>query len=56
MPAGRVHFAGEHTSSYSQGYLNGGVESGDRTAIEVMKRLGVPVPHSLSKLPYSTFV
>ena len=55
-PAGRVHFAGEHTSSYSQGYLNGGVESGDRTAIEVMKRLGVQVPHSLSKLPYSTFV
>ena len=56
IPAGRVHFAGEHTSSYSQGYLNGGVESGDRTAIEVMKRLGVQVPHSLSKLPYSTFV
>jgi monoamine oxidase len=56
LPAGNVHFAGEHTSSYSQGYLNGGVESGDRTAIEVMNKLGVPVPHSLSKLPYSTFV
>ena len=28
IPEGRVHFAGEHTSTYSQGFLNGGVESG----------------------------
>lgn len=33
---GGVHFAGEHTSTYSQGYLNGGVESGDRAAREVL--------------------
>jgi monoamine oxidase len=33
---GAVHFAGEHTSTYSQGYLNGGVESGDRAAREVL--------------------
>jgi monoamine oxidase len=39
-PEGRVHFAGEHTSTYSQGYLNGGVESGDRAAREVLTALG----------------
>ena len=50
---GDVHFAGEATSTYSQGFLNGGVESGDRTAIEVMRKLRVPVPKSLSQLPYS---
>ncbi len=33
---GRIHFAGEHTSTYSQGYLNGGVESGERAAREVL--------------------
>ena len=27
IPEGHVHFAGEHTSTYSQGFLNGGVES-----------------------------
>ena len=52
---GTVYFAGEHTSTYSQGYLNGGVESGDRTAVEVMRALGIPVPKSLSALPYSKF-
>jgi monoamine oxidase len=52
---GRVHFAGEQTSTYSQGYLNGGVESGDRAAIEIMRAAGVPVPKRLSRLPYSTF-
>jgi monoamine oxidase len=31
-----VHFAGEHTSTHSQGYLNGGVESGERAAQEVL--------------------
>jgi len=40
---GPVHFAGEHTSTFSQGYLNGGVESGERTAREVMNGLGVSV-------------
>ncbi|MDP9243157.1 MAG: FAD-dependent oxidoreductase [Actinomycetota bacterium] len=55
MHDGRVHFAGEHTSTYSQGFLNGGVESGDRAAIEVMRAIGVRVPQRLSSLPYSTF-
>ena len=50
---GNVHFAGEATSTYSQGFLNGGVESGDRTAVEIMKKLRIPVPPSLAKLPYS---
>jgi monoamine oxidase len=50
---GRVHFAGEHTSTYSQGYLNGGVESGQRVAIEVMRELGRPVPASIADLPHS---
>jgi monoamine oxidase len=34
-----VHFAGEHTSTHSQGYLNGGVESGERAAQEVLAAL-----------------
>jgi len=39
-PEGAVHFAGEHTSTHSQGYLNGGVESGERAAREVLNALG----------------
>jgi len=50
---GGVHFAGEATSTYSQGFLNGGVESGYRAAIEVMRRLGVRVPRDIAELPYS---
>ena len=49
---GNVHFAGEATSTYSQGYLNGGVESGDRAAEEVMRKAGVPVPRALANLPH----
>lgn len=54
LPEGGVHFAGEHTSTYSQGYLNGGVESGQRAAIEVMNRVGVPIPDEIASLPYSS--
>ncbi|MFO1312749.1 MAG: NAD(P)/FAD-dependent oxidoreductase [Burkholderiales bacterium] len=39
-PRGSVHFAGEHTSIESQGYLNGAVESGMRAASEVLASLG----------------
>ena len=53
IPDGRVHFAGEHTSTYSQGFLNGGVESGQRAAIEVLLALGLPVPSGIASLPYS---
>jgi monoamine oxidase len=34
-PAGRILFAGEHTSIKSQGYMNGAIESGLRAAAEV---------------------
>ena len=56
LSEGRVHFAGEHTSTYSQGYLNGGVESGQRAAIEVMRALGLEVPPAIAGLPYSPAV
>ena len=34
-PAGRILFAGEHTSIKSQGYMNGAIETGLRAAAEV---------------------
>ena len=46
-PEGRAHFAGEHTSVYSQGYLNGGAESGSRVAAEILDRLDTPYPKGL---------
>jgi monoamine oxidase len=33
-PEGRIHFAGEHTSPWS-GWMNGGLESGIRAAVEI---------------------
>jgi monoamine oxidase len=41
-PAGRIVFAGEHTSIRWQGYMNGAVESGHRAAAEIAA-LAVPV-------------
>lgn len=35
---GRLIFAGEHTSEESPGYMNGGVDSGDRAATQIMAR------------------
>jgi monoamine oxidase len=35
QPCGRLFFAGEHTSTRWQGYMNGAVESGRRAAAEV---------------------
>jgi monoamine oxidase len=35
QPCGRLFFAGEHTSTKWQGYMNGAVESGHRAAAEV---------------------
>jgi monoamine oxidase len=32
QPEGNALFAGEHTSTHSQGHLNGGVETGERAA------------------------
>jgi monoamine oxidase len=36
---GNVHFCGEHTSVDFQGYLNGGVETGQRAASEIVSAL-----------------
>jgi monoamine oxidase len=38
-PEGRIHFAGEHTSVSYQGFLNGAVESGERAARELLRRI-----------------
>ena len=38
---GNLHFCGEHTSVEFQGYMNGGVESGERVAGEILGDLGV---------------
>ena len=35
-----LHFAGEHTSLAFQGFMNGAVESGERTAREILVSLG----------------
>ena len=42
-PAGRLMFAGEHTSQRWQGYMNGAVETGRRAAIEVALAAGLPI-------------
>lgn len=39
-PAGRILFAGEHTSTRWQGDMNGAVESGQRAALEVKALAG----------------
>ena len=40
-PAGRIVFAGEHTSTKWQGYMNGAIESGRRAALEVAVMAGL---------------
>jgi monoamine oxidase len=35
-PEGRIHFAGEHTSSW-MGWMQGAIESGERAAREVLE-------------------
>ena len=44
-PAGRIVFAGEHTSVKSQGFMNGAVETGLRAAAEIsaLEKSGVQV-------------
>jgi monoamine oxidase len=37
-PEGRIHFAGEHTSVWIDGWMQGALESGNRVAREVMRR------------------
>jgi len=45
-PQGGVYFAGEHTSTSYQGYMEGGASEGLRTELAVLKRLGIQVPAS----------
>lgn len=40
-PEGRIHFAGEHTSTFGQGYLDGAIESGERAARELLDHFGL---------------
>jgi monoamine oxidase len=47
-PEGSVHFAGEHTSTLSQGYLDGGVRTGARAAVEILDAIGVRTPPALT--------
>ena len=41
---GRIHFAGEHTSPESQGWMEGAAESGARAAMEILAELGLADP------------
>jgi len=41
---GRLIFAGEHTSSDSSGFMNGGVQSGNRAAQEILQPVKAKVP------------
>ncbi|MCM6771996.1 FAD-dependent oxidoreductase [Nocardia sp. CDC159] len=41
MRQGNIHLAGEHTSVESQGYMNGGAETGIRAAREILADLGL---------------
>lgn len=45
---GNLHFAGEHTSLDFQGFMEGGCESGERVAREILTDLGLPVPEPAS--------
>lgn len=40
MPVGRLYFAGEHCSLDAQGYMEGGCETGERAAAEILQALG----------------
>jgi monoamine oxidase len=41
-PAGNLHFAGEHCSLEAQGFMEGGCETGERAAAEVLAALRRP--------------
>ena len=41
---GRLFFAGEHTSLGAQGFMEGGCETGERAAREILRSLGAGIP------------
>lgn len=45
-PVGGLHFAGEHTSRVAQGYMEGGCESGERVARELLQARGAKAPRA----------
>jgi monoamine oxidase len=49
---GNLHFCGEHTSVDFQGYMNGGAETGERVAKEIMTDLGVQSARSTNSRSY----
>jgi monoamine oxidase len=51
-PAGRILFAGEHTSIEAQGYMNGAIESGKRAAAEVRALYGRVASGSSARSPH----
>lgn len=40
----RLHFAGEHCSAVAQGFMEGGCETGERAAREILHELGIRAP------------
>jgi monoamine oxidase len=44
---GAIHFAGEHTSTANQGFLDGAVQSGERAAREILRRSRRAAPGAL---------
>jgi monoamine oxidase len=49
---GNLHFAGEHTSASAQGFMEGGCESGERVAAEILEgrgRMAATVPRLLRR-------
>ncbi len=41
-PVGRLYFAGEHCSPEAQGFMEGGLETGEAAAAEILGDLGLP--------------
>jgi len=46
---GDLHFCGEHTSADFQGWMEGGAETGERVASEILDDLGLELPSSLER-------
>jgi monoamine oxidase len=51
-PIGKIHFAGTETAMEWQGYMDGAVESGERAATEVLKRLNDKILTDMKEDPY----
>ena len=39
LPIGNIYFAGEHTSAFNQGYMEGAAETGAKAAAQIAKKL-----------------